>query len=100
MIYMWFTCINYYKLSVKKDRVSIFTTISTLWKPGLNQSTISGMNQFLTSFNGVILPLTMGSIKYKLFSDFQHSAQNTTSDGSSPVSSWADIGCLYCTKMS
>ena len=32
MIYMWFTCINYYKLAVEKDRDFIFTTI---WKPGL-----------------------------------------------------------------
>jgi hypothetical protein len=31
MIYMWFTCINYYKLAVEKDRDSIFTT---MWKPG------------------------------------------------------------------
>jgi hypothetical protein len=27
MIYMWFTGINYYKLTVEKDRDSIFTTI-------------------------------------------------------------------------
>ena len=26
MIYMWFTCINYYKLAVEKDRDSIFMT--------------------------------------------------------------------------
>jgi hypothetical protein len=29
MIYMWFTGINYYKLTVEKDRDSIFTTITT-----------------------------------------------------------------------
>jgi hypothetical protein len=35
MIYMWFNAgINYYKLAVEKDRDSIFTTITTLWKPG------------------------------------------------------------------
>jgi hypothetical protein len=34
MIYMWFTGINYYKLAVEKDRDSIFTTITTIWKPG------------------------------------------------------------------
>jgi hypothetical protein len=34
MIYMWFTGINYYKLTVEKDRDSIFTTIRTLWKSG------------------------------------------------------------------
>jgi hypothetical protein len=33
MIYMWFIGINYYKLAVKKDSDSIFTTI---WKSGLN----------------------------------------------------------------
>ena len=36
MIYMWFTGINYYKLAVEKDRDSIFTTITTIWKPGLS----------------------------------------------------------------
>ena len=36
MIYMWFTGINYYKLAVDKDRDSIFTTITTIWKPGLS----------------------------------------------------------------
>jgi hypothetical protein len=35
MIYMWFTGINYYKLAVEKDRDSIFTTITIIWKPGL-----------------------------------------------------------------
>jgi hypothetical protein len=34
MIYMWFTGINYYKLAVEKDRDSIFTTITTIWKSG------------------------------------------------------------------
>jgi hypothetical protein len=34
MIYMWFTGINYYKLAVEKDRDFIFTTITTIWKPG------------------------------------------------------------------
>jgi hypothetical protein len=36
MIYMWFTGINYYKLAVEKDRDSIFTSITTIWKPGLS----------------------------------------------------------------
>jgi hypothetical protein len=27
MIYMWFTGINYYKLAIEKDRVSIFATV-------------------------------------------------------------------------
>jgi hypothetical protein len=35
MIYMRFTCINYSKLAVEKDRDSIFTTIMTIWKTGL-----------------------------------------------------------------
>ena len=35
MIYMWFTGINYSKLAVEKDRDSIFTTITTIWKPGI-----------------------------------------------------------------
>jgi hypothetical protein len=35
MIYMWFTGVNYYKLAVEKDRDSIFTTITTIWQPGL-----------------------------------------------------------------
>ena len=33
MIYMWFTGINYYKLTLEKDRDSIFTIITTIWKP-------------------------------------------------------------------
>ena len=37
MIYMWFTAINYYKLTVEKDRHSIFTTITTIWKTGFQQ---------------------------------------------------------------
>jgi hypothetical protein len=37
MIYMWFTGIDYYKLAVEKDRDSIFTTITTIWKPGLSR---------------------------------------------------------------
>jgi hypothetical protein len=32
---MWFTGINYYKLAVEKDHDSIFTTITTIWEPGL-----------------------------------------------------------------
>jgi hypothetical protein len=39
MIYMWFTGINYYKLAVEKDRDSIFTTITTIWKPGFKPQT-------------------------------------------------------------
>ena len=38
MIYMWFTGINYHKLAVEKDRDSIFTTITTIWKPGFRES--------------------------------------------------------------
>jgi hypothetical protein len=34
MICMWFIGINCYKLSVEKDRDSIFTTITVIWKPG------------------------------------------------------------------
>ena len=36
MVYMWFTGINYYKPAVEKDRDFIFTTITTIWKPGLS----------------------------------------------------------------
>jgi hypothetical protein len=36
MIYMRFTGINYYKLAVEKDRDSIFTAITTVWKSGLS----------------------------------------------------------------
>jgi hypothetical protein len=35
---MWFTGMNYYKLAVKKDRDSIFTTITTIWKPGFKKA--------------------------------------------------------------
>jgi hypothetical protein len=38
MIYMWFTGINYYKLAIEKDRDSIFTTITTIWKPGITSN--------------------------------------------------------------
>jgi hypothetical protein len=34
MIFIWFPGTNYYKLAVEKDRVSIFTTVTTIWKPG------------------------------------------------------------------
>ena len=37
MIHMWFTGINYYKLAVEKDRDSVFTTITTIWKPGTSK---------------------------------------------------------------
>jgi hypothetical protein len=36
MIYMWFKGITYYKLAVEKDRDSTFTTITTIWKPGVS----------------------------------------------------------------
>jgi hypothetical protein len=37
MIYMWFTGKNYYNLVVTKDRDSIVTTVTIIWKlPGLN----------------------------------------------------------------
>jgi hypothetical protein len=36
MIYMWFTGISYYNLAVEKDRDSIFTTITTIWKTGFS----------------------------------------------------------------
>jgi hypothetical protein len=35
MIYMWFTGKNYYNLAVEKDRDSIFTTVTTIWKSAL-----------------------------------------------------------------
>jgi hypothetical protein len=31
---MWFTGKNYYNLAVEKDRDSIFTTVTPIWKPG------------------------------------------------------------------
>ena len=34
ILYMWFTGMSYYKLAVEKDSDSIFTTISSMWKPG------------------------------------------------------------------
>jgi hypothetical protein len=37
MIYMWFTDTNYYKLAVEKGRDSIFTIITTIWKPNYNK---------------------------------------------------------------
>jgi hypothetical protein len=37
MIHMWFTGINYYKLAIEKDRDSIFTTITNIWKPGISE---------------------------------------------------------------
>jgi hypothetical protein len=37
MIYMWFTGINYCKLAFEKDCDSVFTTITTTWKPGFNK---------------------------------------------------------------
>ena len=37
---MWFTGINYYKLAVEKDRDSIFTTITTIWKPGFKNDAV------------------------------------------------------------
>jgi hypothetical protein len=41
MICMWFTGTNYYKLAVEKDRDSIFTTITIVWKPSLtNQNKV------------------------------------------------------------
>ena len=46
MIYTWFTGINYYKLAVEKDR--IFTTITTIWKPG---STLSTFNNVFSNFH-------------------------------------------------
>ena len=38
MISMWCTGINYYNLAVEKDRDSVFTTVATIWTPGLNVS--------------------------------------------------------------
>jgi hypothetical protein len=34
MIYILFTSKSYYNLAVVKDRDSIFTTVTTIWKPG------------------------------------------------------------------
>ena len=47
MIHMWFTGINYYKLAVEKDRDSIFTTITTIWKPGFSVSRIMCVKTFM-----------------------------------------------------
>jgi hypothetical protein len=49
MIYMWFTGINYYKLAVEKDRDFIFTTITTIWKPGLLTNRPKGIKTFISS---------------------------------------------------
>jgi hypothetical protein len=35
---MWFTGMNYYKLAVEKDRDSIFTTITAIWKRGFKKA--------------------------------------------------------------
>jgi beta-glucosidase/6-phospho-beta-glucosidase/beta-galactosidase len=41
MIYMWFTGINYYKLTVEKDRDANFTTIVTaIWKLGVKKHNV------------------------------------------------------------
>jgi hypothetical protein len=40
---MWFTGKNYYKLAVEKDRDSIFTTITTIWKPGFRNAIFRGI---------------------------------------------------------
>jgi hypothetical protein len=40
---MCFTGINYYKLAVEKDRDSIFTTITTIWKPGFRNAIFRGI---------------------------------------------------------
>ena len=48
MIYVWFTAgIDYYKLAVEKDRDSIFTTITTIWKPDLKSASSSTLPGFL-----------------------------------------------------
>jgi hypothetical protein len=51
MIYMWFTGINYYKLAVKKDRDSFFTTICimTIWKPSFK--VVSDNSRMYNIFN-------------------------------------------------
>jgi hypothetical protein len=37
MIYVWFRVVNYHKLSIEKDRDSIFTTITIICKPGFTE---------------------------------------------------------------
>jgi hypothetical protein len=34
---------NYYKLAIEKDRDSIFTNISTIWKPGFSNAFLWGI---------------------------------------------------------
>jgi hypothetical protein len=50
---MWFTGINYYKLAAEKYRDSIFTTITTIWKPCFR---ISSCELLHTVFLHTVLP--------------------------------------------
>ena len=58
MIYMWL--INYYKLAVEKDRDSIFTTITTVWKQDLCKN---GVNMTSSWFRSLTL---MAAVIYTL----------------------------------
>jgi hypothetical protein len=60
MIYIWFTGINHYKLAVAKDRDSIFTTITTIWKPGFS----------MLSDKEISHSQTMSLRKFREYSDF------------------------------
>jgi hypothetical protein len=50
---MWFTGINYYKLALEKDRDSIFTTITTIWKPG-SMRLVADTQPIKTTYDGKI----------------------------------------------
>ena len=43
MVYRY---INYYKLAVEKDRDSIFTTVTTIWKPDFSLNWCIRINQY------------------------------------------------------
>ena len=56
ILYMWFTDMSYYKLAVEKDSDSIFTTISSMWKPGFfSDSVYSGFHQKTNSAALVVI---------------------------------------------
>jgi hypothetical protein len=44
MIYVWFTCMNYYKLAVQKDRDSIFYVGGSMYHSKLHRkSALNGL---------------------------------------------------------
>jgi hypothetical protein len=67
----WFTGINYYKLAVEKDRDSIFTTITTIWKPGfkfrVSRPNFNSKHPSISSLAGIVVTtaITIFSI-YKM----------------------------------